>query len=122
MSAQTCTRVILACLIAGVLLIGVGLSPSTPALPEITELCDSVSSNTLYETRVEGVASDKSWIRVSSELFDFEALKGTSERVPFCKSNGKLVMGAELVKVNMQVRICIKSIMGKRVISCIAFL
>ncbi len=111
------------CLLVGVALIWASASPELPAWTDASRLCDSVETYTLYEARVEEVAPDKSWIRVPSETFSLEALKGTSERVPFCQSKGgKLADGAEFVKRGQQVRLCVKNVMGKWLISCIAFL
>ena len=111
------------CVVVGFSLLWVSTQPTLPALPEISQLCESVQSYSLYEARVEEVAPDRKWIQVPAKTFDSEALKGTSERVLFCQSkDGKLSDGAEFVKRGQQVRLCIKNILWRRVISCIAFL
>lgn len=114
---------VLCLLVGGFCLIWVSTLPTLPALPEAPQLCDSVTTYTMYEVKVEEVAQDRKWIRIPAVTFNSEALKGTSERVHFCQSNnGKLTDGAEFVKRGQWVRLCVKNVMGKWLISCIAFL
>lgn len=112
--------VLVVCLVGGFALIWVS---TLPELPDASHLCDSVTDYGMYEVRIEEVASDRKWIRVPAETFNSEALKGTSERIQFCQSgSGKLTDGAEFVKRGQWVRLCVKNVMGKWLISCIAFL
>ena len=73
------------CVVVGFSLLWVSTQPTLPALPEISQLCESVQSYSLYEARVEEVAPDRKWIQVPAETFSRDALKGTSERVPFLR-------------------------------------
>lgn len=115
--------VLIVCLIGGFALLWVSTLATLPTLPDVARLCDSVETYTLVEARVEEVAFDRTWIRVPAITFNSEALKGTSERVLFCQSkDGKLTDGAELVKRGQWVRLCVKNIMGRWLVSCIAFL
>lgn len=121
--SNTIVLVLVVCLVGGFGLIWVSTLPVLPALPDASRLCDSVADYGLYEVRIEEVAFDRTWIRVPAVTFNSDALKGTSERVHFCQSgSGKLTDGAQFVKRGQWVRLCVKNVMGKWLISCIAFL